>query len=375
MNDMMKGTTINNPHSPSSSSSVKKRSITINPHVQTVESDTFFATAVPGLGVNIDDDDDDIIPTTPIFPSSPKRAVVSITDFDPAEVKLPITINIVAVRETLFADAPFISKNNKAFWRRMVDSKQFSLILAASYNFLAGCITDSGAVLLDKLNSIQQSPLVGMISSSLTDIFYSFKRLDRDILLSRLPEVVHFMVLQSLQTALPRHHRLYGSTRFREIMLDWCTELIWGLRVTNCRSHREWLFQDAHEIQILTLNSNNQSTTQRTNYTSSQRSQRSTDNHHGADNNNRSSTTTPTRPTAKMPLSQATSFFTIAHTPLIQLYMDMNKSDETLAKQSIMPAKNFLALDVRLSHMPTRPLFNMEGTYLHSLTVLTALIK
>ena len=120
-----------------------------------MESDTFFATAVPGLGINVDDDDE--LPITPVFPlSSPKRAVVSIGDFDPAEVKLPITINIVAVRETLFADAPFISKNNKAFWRRMVDSKQFSLILAASYNFLAGCLTDSGAVLLDKLNSIQQ---------------------------------------------------------------------------------------------------------------------------------------------------------------------------------------------------------------------------
>ena len=359
----MKATTINHPST--TSPIMKRRSVSINPHVQTTaESDTFFATAVPGLGVNVDDDDDEI-PITPVFPSSPKRAVVSITDFDPAEVRLPITINIVAVRETLFADAPFISKNNKAFWRRMVDSKQFSLILAASYNFLAGCITDSGAVLLDKLNSIQQSPLVGMISSSLTDIFFSFKRLDRDILLSRLPEVVHFMVLQSLQTALPRHHRLYSSTRFREIMLDWCTELIWGLRVTNCKSHREWLFDDSHEIQILTLNSNNQSTTQRTNYSMSQRSHQSHDHHHGMDHkqndNHRSTTTTPTRPGPKMPLSQATSFFTIAHTPLIQMYMDMNKSDETLAKQSIMPGKNFLALDVRLSHMPTRPLFNMEG--------------
>ena len=250
----------------------------------------------------------------------------------------------------MFADAPFISKNNKAFWRRMIDSKQFSLILAASYNFLAGCITDSGAVLLDKLNSIQQSPLVGMISSSLTDIFYSFKRLDRDILLSRLPEVVHFMVLQSLQTALPRHHRLYGSTRFREIMLDWCTELIWGLRVTNCRSHREWLFQDAHEIQILTLNSNNQSTTHRTNHSSSQRSQRGdgggiddhphggTNDHKTNDHNHHNNRSQP-RP-VKMPLSQATSFFTIAHTPLIQMYMDMNKSDETLAKQSITPGND-----------------------------------
>lgn len=76
----MKGIT-NNQLSP-----LKNRKISINPLVQTAEPDTFFATAVPGLGVNTDDDDD--VPITPAFPVSPKRAVVSITDFDPAEVKV-----------------------------------------------------------------------------------------------------------------------------------------------------------------------------------------------------------------------------------------------------------------------------------------------
>jgi hypothetical protein len=226
-------------------------------------ADSFFQTAVPGSGFDADDDndgsrdgsrdnDDDDADDGPagrarITFQEPQRTrpVVDMDSFDPSDVKLPITINIVAVRETLFADAPFISKNNKAFWRRMVDSKQFMQILSASYNFLSQCVSDSGAVLVDRLNNVQQSPLVGLIATSLTDIFYSFKRLDRDILLSRLPEVVHFMVLQALQTALPRHHRLYSSVRFREIMLDWCTELIWGMRTTNCRANREWLFHDA----------------------------------------------------------------------------------------------------------------------------------
>jgi hypothetical protein len=218
---------------------------------------------VPGSGFDADDDndgsrdgsrdnddddaDDGLAGRARITFQEPQRTrpVVDMDSFDPSDVKLPITINIVAVRETLFADAPFISKNNKAFWRRMVDSKQFMQILSASYNFLSQCVSDSGAVLVDRLNNVQQSPLVGLIATSLTDIFYSFKRLDRDILLSRLPEVVHFMVLQALQTALPRHHRLYSSVRFREIMLDWCTELIWGMRTTNCRANREWLFHDA----------------------------------------------------------------------------------------------------------------------------------
>ena len=340
--------------------------------------ETFFQTAVPGMGVdgmgddegdndNVDDVEGGDKPVLPLYQRT--RSVVSMTDFDPSEVKLPITINIVAVRETLFADAPFISKNNKAFWRRMVCSKQFGMILAAAYNFITGCISDSGAVLMDKLNNIQQSPLVGMIAANMSEIFFSFKRHDRDILLSKLPEVVHFMILQSLQTALPRHHRLYSSGRFRELVVDWCTELIWGIRTTNCRAHREWLFHDATEIHILTLNNNNSNNNNNNNGGSG--TQNNTGRNGGGTTHRggltqrggKSPYDPPTSHHApippKMPLSQATSSFSIAHSPLVQMYMDMNKSDEALAKG---PGKNFLALDVRLSHMPDRPLFSMEGT-------------
>lgn len=106
----------------------------------------------------------------------------------------------------------------------------------------------------------------------------------------------------------------------------------------------------------------------------------------------------------KMPLSQATSFFTIAHTPLVQMYIDMcvnlpprlsidtalhppqrhfhshlltahtgywcgrNKSDETLAKGQ---GRNFLAVDVRLSHMPDRPLFRYRTNLVHAACILS----
>jgi hypothetical protein len=98
-----------------------------------------------------------------------------------SEVRLPITVNLVALRETLFVEAPFVNKNNKAFWRKMIDGKHFSGILAASYNFILVCITDNGSVELDKLNDIENSSLIGMIADSMTDMFYTFKRLDRDL--------------------------------------------------------------------------------------------------------------------------------------------------------------------------------------------------
>ena len=97
------------------------------------------------------------------------------------EVRLPITVNLVALRETLFVEAPFVNKKNKAFWRKMLDGKHFSTILAAVYNFVSVCITESGNVLMDKLNDIQNSPLIEMIAATVTDMFYTFKRLDRDL--------------------------------------------------------------------------------------------------------------------------------------------------------------------------------------------------
>ena len=132
----------------------------------TNKSDNFFRTAI--------DTDDRYVERTPL---SPYRS--SLQD---QEVRLPITVNLVALRETLFVEAPFVNKKNKAFWRKMLDGKHFSTILAAAYNFISVCITESGNILMDKLNDIHNSSLIERIAATVADMFYTFKRLDRDLL-------------------------------------------------------------------------------------------------------------------------------------------------------------------------------------------------
>ena len=132
----------------------------------TNKSDSFFRTAI--------DTDDRYVERTPL---SPYRS-----NAQDHEVRLPITVNLVALRETLFVEAPFVNKKNKAFWRKMLDGKHFSTILAAAYNFISVCITESGNILMDKLNDIHNSSLIERIAATVADMFYTFKRLDRDLL-------------------------------------------------------------------------------------------------------------------------------------------------------------------------------------------------
>jgi hypothetical protein len=210
-----------------------------SPGKTVVHNDSFFRTAIDG-------DEDKFRPQSQSVATPSKRTPGSGT-----EVKLPITVNVVALRESLFVEAPFVNKNNKAFWRKMIDGKHFSNILAASYNFIAVCIAENGNVILDRLNGIHDSELIDLIATNVTDMFYTFKRLDRDLFFSRLPEVTMFLVIQSLQTAYPKHHRLYNTVKFREIILDWCTELLWGIRITNSHANREWVFHDAMDSNIM----------------------------------------------------------------------------------------------------------------------------
>ena len=159
----------NNNNSSSSSNAVDKHSIQNLPVDSSVggakANDSFFKTAI--------NTEERVVPrSVPI----PNKNVLSISD-----VRLPITVNVVALRETLFVEAPFVNKKNKSFWRKMLDSKHFSTILSAAYNFISVCITESGNVLMDKLNDIQNSPLIEMIAATVTDMFYTFKRLDRDL--------------------------------------------------------------------------------------------------------------------------------------------------------------------------------------------------
>ena len=261
------------------------------------------------------------------------------------DVRLPVTVNVVAVRETMFAEAPFVNKNNKLFWRRMVDSKQFTSILAASYNFIVGCIAESGYVNNDKLSDIANSPLVAVIADNLSDIFYTFKRLDRDLLLCRLPEVITFMLIQSMQTALPRHHRVYNAIKFRELVIDWCTELIWGMRLTNSHTNREWVFKEALDINIITISSIGNSKDSGSGRDVTPKGVNNDDYNnkmkHGKSN---------------ISYSQAVSEVSMSHSPLVKMFIDANKTEEEREKP---PRKNFLALNMKLSHTIDRPLFNL----------------
>jgi hypothetical protein len=72
-----------------------------------------------------------------------------------------------------------------------------------------------------------------------------------DVLFTRLPELLCFMVVNACIYALPKLTRLFNAIRFRELVLDWLNELIGGIRMTNCQLNREWLFKDAYDTNIL----------------------------------------------------------------------------------------------------------------------------
>jgi hypothetical protein len=72
-----------------------------------------------------------------------------------------------------------------------------------------------------------------------------------DILFTRLPELLCFMIVNACIYALPKLTRLFYAIRFRELVMDYLNELIGGLRLTNCQQHREWLFKDAYDTNIV----------------------------------------------------------------------------------------------------------------------------
>lgn len=172
--------------------------------------------------------------------------------------KLPTAVNFVAVRESLLSEAPFVTSKNKNFWRRCVNSRYFQNILSAAFHFISDIIIDSNCIDMKKLNSInKQSYLASYMSNNLAEMFFSMKIHDRDYFLSRIPEVLGFMLVNALLTSSPKYHRLFNSLRFREILLDWCSEVMVGLRFSNLHAGREWYFVDTTETQITLLNEPN----------------------------------------------------------------------------------------------------------------------
>jgi len=184
------------------------------------------------------------------FPAN--SSVESLSDRIP---KLPQAVNFVAIRESLLSEAPFVSSKNKYFWRRCVNSRFFQNILSSAFHFISDCIVENNAFDMGKLNSIdQRSHLTTYMSTNLAEMFFSMKLRDRDVFLARLPEVIGFMLVNALLTSLPKHHKLFNALKFREILLDWCSEVLCGIRFSNMHTDREWYFSDHTEAQITLIN-------------------------------------------------------------------------------------------------------------------------
>jgi hypothetical protein len=61
-----------------------------------------------------------------------------------------------------------------------------------------------------------------------------------------------YMLINCLQSTHPKHARVFGTIRFREIMLDYFSEVLMGIRLSNSHINREWIFQTATDLPILT---------------------------------------------------------------------------------------------------------------------------
>ena len=238
---------------------------------------------------------------------SPTKTV----ELDP--IRLPASVNLVALRESFLSEAPFVSSSNRMFWRRMVDGRCFQQLVSASYHILLDCVAENSAVDIKKLNNVAEIPLIGRMASNLAEMYYLIKLRERELFFHRLPEVLAFMVVSAMRTSNPRHHRLCQSARFREVLLDWYCELLGGLRFSNCRTNREWFFADLSDAPILTVT--------------------------------HPMTGTPTAPTRKKVPGVAVSKHHIALSPLINMYTGDSK-----AKISD------LAVNLSLSYSGTRPL-------------------
>lgn len=249
------------------------------------------------------------------------------TEVDFKVYSKPVIGNITALREIFLSEAPFVNQSNKLFWRKWIESKEFVAMLTAAAAHVQSCINESGCVQIDKLNDLMDSELIHEMASNLADMFFLQKPRDRNIFFLRLPEILSFMITNSLTTWNPKHHRVYNSIKFRELILDFLNELISGIRPTECRRNCEWIFAEANDSQILTSNSN-----------ASESSSKDAIAKRCGGNLNR--------------LASVQSTYTIGHSPLINSYLGLGASSHDTN-----------CIKLTLCHLPARPLICLNGEY------------
>lgn len=317
-------------------------------------------------------------------------------------LKLPESVNYVALRETCLSEAPFVNKTNRLFWKKWMDSSQYITILAASLKLVSSCINDLGSVNTWTLYDVAGNPIMEQMSVCIAEMLVMDRSRfshSHDILFRRLPELLCYMIVGSLHASAGKHGRLYNSIRFREVMLDWLSELIGGIRITNCIRDREWLFIDANDVSVLvTHNPPNRSAPQsrqqelqqssrsKTHTQSQRRKGRRHASHeaHAEDsqslqdgdslarsgNSIANSSTTGSQgsrlPVIHQSMSKCTSepafgsqgaavsTFIVENSPLVNMYMNLGRNDSDSGYLCPNPCK------VLLSHLPGRPLTSMQ---------------
>lgn len=276
---------------------------------ESVNSDTFQHT-----GLNLATGDTDQLDVDPV--AATKR------------LRLPNGFDVVAVRETLLSEAPFVTRGNKAFWRRMMANANFEEMLTCSYHHVLHCVSDAGVVHEEKLVDIHNSPLIEAISNNFADIYFGVSRHERDLFIPKLSELLCYMNINALQAAAPKHQRLYMSCQFRELLIDWGVELFGGVRQSHTKVGKEWIFQDCNDVRLITIKKPCEFT-QTLDVQSLSRTAK-----------------------AHYPMSSIGSAYLLDHSPLIDMYIQRNNKSCNLIKNK---------LRVTLSHFPARPLTTLQS--------------
>lgn len=173
-------------------------------------------------------------------------------------LRLPDVVNFVALRETCLSEAPFVNRSNRKFWKKWMDSSQYITILCATLKILLDGINENGNVDVRMLYDIQDNPLIRQMSMCIAEMLVMDRNKNsraHDNLFLRLPELLCYMLVNSLHSCNPRQSRVFNAIKFREMLLDWMGELIGGIRISNCQSDRKWLFTDTIDTPVVLNNS------------------------------------------------------------------------------------------------------------------------
>lgn len=303
----------------------------------------------------------------------------SFVDIEWEPLKLPDVVNYVALRETCLSEAPFVNKLTRKFWKKWLDSSQYITVLAASLKIILNCINDVGMVNTYDLYAIHGNPLMEQMSVCIAEMLIMDRsRYSRshDTLFRRMPELLCYMLVNSMHSCAPRQARVINSIGFREMLLDWISELVGGIRITNCRKDRDWLFSDAHDIAVVVvqtptttdpnspkLDSSIPSSQPRRGsvVTGKARTLPSLSEYVGRNNTNSYNNNMHTQSSSSLASKNvnarhggAVSTFSVENSPLVSLYMNLGRTPGDRGYVCCHPMR------LLLTTLPNRPLTSMQ---------------